>query len=276
MGVRKILVADDNANIRKVVRMGFESLGYQVLVAEDGVQALERIRAEHPDLVILDVTMPGKSGYDVCAEIKGDAELRTIPVVMLTAKNLEEDRYWGRELGADEYITKPYDPEELERVVEKIFALRDKGESYHPLTRLPLWTAVRHEIEQRRAAREAFTVLGCLFDPVPFETYQMKYGNIKADHVTLQTSRIVQEAAVRIAGERGFLGHSGDNVFYLIVPPTAVGELREAVNRAFTAGVRFFYNDDDAVRGYVIKPGSKGSEECIPLMSLEWKVVPAE
>lgn len=276
MGARKILVADDNANIRKVVKMGFETLGYQVLVAEDGVQALERVRAERPDLVILDVMMPGKSGYDVCSEMKGDAELRSIPVVMLTAKNLEEDRYWGRELGADEYVTKPYDPEELERIVEKIFALRDKGESYHPLTRLPLWTAVRHEIEQRRTSREPFVVLGCSFDPVPFETYQMKYGNIKADHATLQTSRILREASLRIAGERAFLGHSGDNVFYLIVPPGKVGELREAVNREFNAGARFFYNEEDAVRGYVLKPGLRGGEECIPLLSLDWKVVPAE
>ena len=276
MAARRILVADDNANIRKVVRMGFESLGYEVLAAENGVQALELVRAERPDLVILDVMMPGKSGYDVCAEMKGDPELRAIPVVMLTAKNLEEDQYWGRELGADEYITKPYDPEELERAVEKILTLRERGESYHPLTKLPLWAAVLHETGERRAAREPFVMLGCSFDPVPFETYQMKYGNIKADNLVLQTSRVLREATSRVAAERGFIGHSGDNVFYVIVPPGAVGELRDAVNREFAAGVRFFYSDEDAVRGYVLKPGTKGAEECIPLVSLIWKVVPAE
>jgi DNA-binding response OmpR family regulator len=276
MTAKKILVADDNANIRKVVKMGFESLGYAVLAAEDGVQALELVRAERPDLVILDVTMPEKSGYDVCAEMKADAELRAIPVVMLTAKNLEEDQYWGRELGADEYITKPYDPEELERVVEKILTLRERGESYHPLTRLPLWAAVLHEIGERRAAREPFVMLGCSFDPLPFETYQMKYGNIKADNLVLQTSRIIREAISRVAGERGFIGHSGDNVFYVIVPPGAVGELRDTVSREFAAGVRFFYSDEDAMRGYVLKPGTGGAEECIPLVSLVWKVVPAE
>jgi len=276
MTTRRILVADDNANIRKVVKMGFESLGYTVITAEDGRVALEKIRAEHPDLVILDVMMPEKSGYDVCAEMKADAELRAIPVVMLTAKNLEEDQYWGRELGADEYITKPYDPEELERVVEKIFALRERGESYHPLTRLPLWAAIRHEIEQRRTAREQFVVLGCSFEPVAFETYQMKYGNIKADHVTLQTSKIVQDAALRIAGDRAFVGHTGDNVFHLVIPPGAAGELRDAINREFAAAVRFFYHDDDALRGYVLKPCPGGTDECIPLLSLEWKVITPE
>ncbi len=276
MTTRKILVADDNANIRKVVKMGFESLGYTVLTAEDGRVALEMIRGEHPDLVILDVMMPEKSGYDVCAEMKADAELRAIPVVMLTAKNLEEDQYWGRELGADEYITKPYDPEHLERVVEKIFALRERGESYHPLTKLPLWAAIRHEIEQRRQARELFVVLGCSFEPAAFETYQMKYGNIKADHVTLQASKIIQETARRIAGDRAFVGHTGDNVFHLVIPPGAAGEMREAINREFAAGVRFFYRDEDALRGYVLKPVPGGVDQCIPLLSLGWKVVTPE
>jgi DNA-binding response OmpR family regulator len=276
MTKKKILVADDNANIRKVVKLGFESLGYAVIAAEDGKQALEKIRAERPDLVILDVMMPEKSGYDVCAEMKADAELRTIPVVMLTAKNLEEDQYWGRELGADEYITKPYDPEELERAVEKILALRKRGESYHPLTKLPLWAAIRHEIEQRRAAGEQFVVLGCSFEPVAYEIYQMKYGNIKADHVTLQTGRIIQRTAQRIVGERAFVGHTGDNVFHLILPPGATGELRDAINREFAGGAKAFYREDDAQRGYVLKPTPGGAEECIPLLSLAWRVVPAE
>jgi DNA-binding response OmpR family regulator len=273
MTSRKILVADDNANIRKVVKMGFESLGYTVITAGDGRVALEMIRAEHPDLVILDVMMPEKSGYDVCAEMKADAELHAIPVVMLTAKNLEEDQYWGRELGADEYITKPYDPEQLESAVEKIFALRERGESYHPLTKLPLWAAIRHEVEQRRAAREQFVTLGCSFEPVAFETYQMKYGNIKADHVTLQTSKLIQEAARRIVGDRAYIGHTGDNVFHLVIPPGAAEEVRAAIDREFTAGVRLFYRDEDALRGYVLKPVAGGADECIPLLSLGWKVV---
>jgi DNA-binding response OmpR family regulator len=276
MTTRKILVADDNANIRKVVKMGFESLGYTVLTAVDGRQALELVRAEHPDLVILDVMMPEKNGYDVCAEMKGDAELRAIPVVMLTAKNLEEDQYWGRELGADEYVTKPYDPEVLERTVEKILALRERGESYHPLTKLPLWAAIRHELEQRRAAAEPYIALSCAFEPVAFETYQMKYGNIKADNVTLRTARLVQETVRRAGGERGFVGHTGDNVFYLVLPPAAAGEVREAVNRDFTAEVRFFYKEEDALRGYVLKPGGGSGEVCIPLLSLVWKVVAPE
>jgi CheY-like chemotaxis protein len=124
MTTRKILVADDNANIRKVVKMGFEALGYTVLTAENGRVALEKIRAERPDLVILDVMMPEKSGYDVCAEMKGDAELRSIPVVLLPAKNLEEDQYWGNQLTS---ITKPTTPRSWS-APSKIFA-GERGET---------------------------------------------------------------------------------------------------------------------------------------------------
>ena len=273
MTTRKILVADDNANIRKVVKMGFESLGYTVITAEDGRVALEKIRAERPDLVILDVMMPEKSGYDVCAEMKADAELRTIPVVMLTAKNLEEDQYWGRELGADEYITKPYDPEELERAVEKIFALRERGESYHPLTKLPLWAAIRHEIEQRRGAREQFVVLGCSFEPVAFETYQMKYGNIKADDVTLQTSKIIQEAARRIARRAGFCrAHRRQRL-----PPGHPARGRRGAARDRQPRVRGGRPPVLPRRGRPARlraqAGGRGGDECIPLLSLAWKVV---
>lgn len=270
---KTILVADDNANIRKVVQLGFESLGYRVITAEDGRRALDLVRSERPDLVILDVMMPELSGYDVCAEMKRDQELHAIPVVMLTAKNLEEDKYWGRELGADEYITKPYDPEELERVVEKIFALRERGESYHPLTKLPLWAAIRHEIDQRRGRGEKFVVLSCAFEPQAFDTYQMKYGNIKADNVTLQAAQLIGEAVGDLTKGEGFVGHTGDNVFYLLVPPGLAAEVRDRINRDFAGDVRFHYREEDAARGYVVRPGAGDRESFIPLLSLEWKVV---
>lgn len=274
MAPRKILVADDNANIRKVVQMGFESLGYRVITAENGRRALDLVREEGPDLVILDVMMPEMSGYDVCVEMKKDPQLRAIPVVMLTAKNLDEDKYWGRELGADEYITKPYDPEELERVVEKIFALRERGESYHPLTKLPLWTAIRHEIGERRGRGEKFVVLSCAFEPVSFDIYQMKYGNIESDKVTLHAAELVAAAVREVTQDAGFVGHTGDNVFYLIVPPAQAAEIRERINRDFANGVGSHYGEEDLARGYVLKPGNGGI--CIPLLSLEWKVMPPE
>jgi DNA-binding response OmpR family regulator len=107
----KILVAEDDRYIRQGLIDSLESEGYQVVPAEDGAEALRLFRTEAPDLVLLDIMMPGRNGYDVCREIRrGDA--RT-PILMLTAKGEEIDKVVGLELGADDYVTKPFGVREL-------------------------------------------------------------------------------------------------------------------------------------------------------------------
>lgn len=268
MEVKTILVADDAPNIRKVVKLGFEALGYRVLTAANGREALELIRKESPDLAILDVMMPEMSGYDLCALIKRDPELWGMAVVMLTAKNLEEDKYWGRELGADAYITKPYDPEELEQVVERIFLGRALGESFHPLTNLPNWAAVEHEIARRRAGRQPFVVLACRLAAEAAEIYRMKYGNIKMDAILGELAGLLNEE-VKATGEHAFVGHAGDNVFYLLLAPEVEAEVREKIEKKFRQAVPHYYSEEDAARGLVAHSGAVMAEGS-PLMSLVW------
>jgi CheY-like chemotaxis protein len=270
MAERSILVADDAPNIRKVVKMGFEALGYRVLTAENGRDALAIVHRETPDLVILDVMMPEMNGYDVCAEIKRDPILRRTPVVMLTAKNLEEDKYWGRELGADEYITKPYDPEELERVVERIFAARAVGEGYHPLTHLPNWAAVEHETAQRRLRGEPYVLLACRFAAEAAETYRMKYGNIRMDAVMQELAALLAAETTAAAAAKGFVGHAGDDVLYLALPPEAVATVRSEIDAKFCAAAPHYYQEGDATRGCILRPGET-PEDGSPLLSLVWR-----
>ena len=112
----KILIVDDEAYIRLLIEQALEDLedgGVQLLTADDGQEALETIRTEKPDLVFLDVMMPTMNGFDVCHAIKHELRLDKVDVVMLTAKGQEFDRQKGREAGADTYMTKPFDPDEL-------------------------------------------------------------------------------------------------------------------------------------------------------------------
>ncbi len=106
----KILVVDDEPNIVRALSFVFNKEGYDVSIAEDGDQAMKMIRSSKPDILILDVMMPNKSGYEVCREVKSDPELRDIHVVMLTAKGQEGDRETALSQGADEYISKPFSP----------------------------------------------------------------------------------------------------------------------------------------------------------------------
>ena len=106
----KILVADDERNITQLLRMYLRQGGYEVVVASDGNQALERFKREQPDLVLLDLMMPERDGLDVCSEIRRQSE---VPVIMLTARSDDIDKIVGLELGADDYITKPFNPREV-------------------------------------------------------------------------------------------------------------------------------------------------------------------
>ena len=110
----KLLIADDLVPIRQMVRITLSTQGWTILEAENGVKALELARAEHPDLVLLDVDMgAGPSGFDVCRELKAADETKAIPVVMLTAHDSESDRAVGFAAGAAQYLTKPFGPLEL-------------------------------------------------------------------------------------------------------------------------------------------------------------------
>jgi len=109
----RILAVDDEPDLLELVRMGLEATGYEVETAETGARALEKLRASPPDLLLLDLMLPDLSGTELCKRIRADARLSELPVIMLTAKGEEVDRVVGFELGADDYVTKPFSPREL-------------------------------------------------------------------------------------------------------------------------------------------------------------------
>ena len=113
---RAIVIADDEAHIRMLIEQSLEDLadeGVTILSVGNGQAALDVVRERRPQLAILDVMMPGMNGFDVCQQIKADAGMREVYVIILTAKGQEFDRQRGAEVGADLYVTKPFDPDEL-------------------------------------------------------------------------------------------------------------------------------------------------------------------
>jgi len=116
----KILIADDEPNILISLEFLMKREGHQVIVARDGLQALEAIRRERPDLVLLDVMMPGKSGFEVCQAVRADETLSAVKIVLLTAKGRDTDVAKGLGLGADAYVTKPFSTKELAQQVREL------------------------------------------------------------------------------------------------------------------------------------------------------------
>jgi two-component system phosphate regulon response regulator PhoB len=126
MSHEKILVVEDEEEIRELVAYTLVKQGYRVIPAESGEQALRSVRSETPDLVVLDLMLPGMDGLEVCRTLKRDPETATIPIVMLTAKGEESDIVAGLELGADDYLTKPFSPRVLMARIRAV--LRRKAE----------------------------------------------------------------------------------------------------------------------------------------------------
>jgi DNA-binding response OmpR family regulator len=120
---RTIFIADDELDFVSTLRSRLEFEGYRIETAPDGKEALERILKEKPDLILLDVMMPTMNGFQVCRELKGNPDTKSIPIMMLTAKSQESDKFWGKEAGADAYITKPFD---MDNLIGKIGGLLDK------------------------------------------------------------------------------------------------------------------------------------------------------
>jgi two-component system, OmpR family, phosphate regulon response regulator PhoB len=126
MAKPKILIVEDDPDISELIRFNLEKVGYQTLQAEDGEQALLIVQKHFPDLALLDLLLPGVSGLEVCRQMKRDPALRHIPIIMVTAKTEEMDRVVGLELGADDYVVKPFSIREIILRIQKLLDRRER------------------------------------------------------------------------------------------------------------------------------------------------------
>ena len=123
----KILIVDDDVDSLKLIGMMLQRQGYEIVAASNGQQALARARADEPELIILDVMMPDMDGYEVCRRLRHDSTTQAIPIIMFTAKTLVDDKVAGFEAGADDYLTKPTHPSELQSHVKALLARASKS-----------------------------------------------------------------------------------------------------------------------------------------------------
>jgi two-component system alkaline phosphatase synthesis response regulator PhoP len=110
---KRILIVDDEVQLVEMVKMRLEAAGYEIISAYDGQEGFDKAKRDKPDLIILDLMLPKMDGYKVCGLLKNDARYSNIPIIMFTARVREEDERLGRDLGAEEYVTKPFDPKIL-------------------------------------------------------------------------------------------------------------------------------------------------------------------
>src|SRR5947208_13834019 len=198
-----ILVVDDDPDIARFVEVNLRSVGYDVLVASDGEEALNRAEELRPDLVLLEVMMPRVDGFEVAQRLRRNPRTANTSIIMLTAKALSSDKVLGLTSGADDYIIKPFDPIELlARVKTTLRRARDMR-SLSPLTGLPGNIRVQEEIRRRVAEEVPFALVYADLDH--FKAYNDHYGFVKGDRVIQATARVLQEAVEEMVGPESFV-----------------------------------------------------------------------
>jgi diguanylate cyclase (GGDEF)-like protein len=261
-----ILVVDDDPDIARFVEVNLRSAGYDVAVAADGEEALEKAGAVRPDLVLLDVMMPRIDGFEVAQRLRKNPQTANTSIIMLTAKALSADKVTGLQSGADDYIIKPFDPIELLARVKGTLRRAKEMRNLSPLTGLPGNIRIQEEIERQVREGRPFAVLYCDLDN--FKAYNDRQGFVRGDRLIQAVSRIVQEAVADLDGTDGFVGHVGGDDFVAVVRPEVAEEASKRICRRFDEVRAEYYDPEDLERGYVRLEDRRGVLQDIPLVAI--------
>ena len=270
----KILIADDDPDLRDILRSVLEPAGFAVSEASDGETALRMIRQAPPDLAILDFMMPGLTGPQVCAHVKQDTLLRHLPVIMLTGKSEVHDKVYGINAGADDYVVKPFEPQELLARVYMVLRRSAIDLEANPLTKLPGNLSIQRELERRIATGEPLAV--CYIDLDRFKAFNDHYGFKRGDDVIKRTAAVLVAASQAEGSGGDFIGHIGGDDFLIITTVTRGERLCEAIITRFDAMVPELYDEADRTRGYLLHKDRKGQEVKVPLLSVSIALVTNE
>jgi diguanylate cyclase (GGDEF)-like protein len=261
-----VLVVDDDPDVARFVEVNLRSAGYNVTVASNGEEAMERALELRPDLVLLDVMMPKMDGFEVAQRLRRDSRTSSSSIIMLTAKALSSDKVLGLSSGADDYIIKPFDPVELLARVKGTLRRAREMRALSPLTGLPGNIRVQEEIRRRVAEDEPFSLLYADLDF--FKPYNDHYGFVRGDRAIQGLARLINDIVHDMAGPQGFVGHVGGDDFIIIVPPD-MGELvaKTLVDR-FDDVSPSLYDSIDRDRGAIEVPDRQGNVKVFPMLAL--------
>jgi PleD family two-component response regulator len=268
----RILICDDEADMRVWLRARLQSFGHEVLVAENGNEALTCAQAELPDLLILDLNMAGIDGFAVCSELRSCPQTRHIPIIMLTSQRTTvDDRVRGLRLGADDYLLKDVAPEELDaRIISALRRGAMAGE-LSPLTRLPGNSVITDVITARLAHGQPFGLAWGDIDN--FKAFNDHYGFARGDEMILLTARIMREVAQEQEGESPFIGHVGGDDFVILSNPDNILEIGEDVIQRVDERFPDLYDAQERALGCIQSVDRKGNPETFPIASISIAVV---
>jgi PleD family two-component response regulator len=273
MSKGRILVVEDDLDISKMLRLYFDSQGYEVLAVMRGNDALEVCRKKQPNVVVLDIMLPDVDGYDVCRDLRGNLRTSHIPIIFLTQKDERSDKIAGLELGADDYITKPFDIEELKLRVQGAMRRAEATSLTDPTTGLPSAKLIEEQLKQL-IIRDEWALIYIVINHIdPFtETQDIVARDDFLRFVAMSLNEMVEAHGT----PNDFIGHTSGNDFMIVTSPQVTDKITAEFTRRFKEGVPTFYDFVSRNRGYVVYVDRDGKEQKAPLMDVSIGVLLAE
>jgi len=265
MNKGSILVVEDDIDVGNMLKIYFSGFGYDVYVVVRGSDALERVHYLLPHLIILDIMLPDIDGYEVCRNLRVNMRTSHISVIFLTQKDERSDKLQGLELGADDYMTKPFDIEELRLRVQGAFRRSERESLTNLKSGLPAGRLIEDQL--RRVIREkGWALLDARLNN--FDSFKDVYGYISGDDVLRFTAMLIGEVVDEMGTTSDFIGHAGGDNFVIITTEKKVSKLKSRLKEKFNQEVQTHYNFIDRQQGYMQAPAKDGTTFKAPFMTM--------
>lgn len=263
MGKPRILIVEDDLDISNMLKMLFKSHGYDVDAAMTGLEALDKTRMGLPHLIVLDIMLPGMDGYEVCRTLRTQTRTSHIPIIFLTQKDERSDKLQGLELGADDYITKPFDIEELNLRVQNAIARAERESLTDPRSGLPSGRLIEDQL-RKIIRRNDWELIDLRIEH--FAPFRDIYGFVAGDDVLRFTAMLLGEVIDANGSPNDFIGHAGSENFIVITGIESADAVRKEIESRFAEQVLTHYSFIDREQGYLA--ANNDSSEKVPLMTV--------
>ncbi len=235
----KVLIVEDDLDVAEMLNAYFRVQGYDVYTVnwgEDGVRSCQTMR---PDLVILDIRLPDIDGYEVAKRLRSDRRTQEVPIIFLTEKRDRADRLQGLELGADDYITKPFDVQELRLRVRNALRRSTQGTLTNPVSGLPEGALVDERLSEVLQKKTGWALLVVSLDNL--DAFREMYGFVASDDVMRAVSLMINNAVRDLGNPDDFVGHLSPTDFVLVVSPAKTAALQERIRSRLEQSLDYFY-----------------------------------
>jgi diguanylate cyclase (GGDEF)-like protein len=270
MGKARLLIVEDDVDIANMLKIYFSGMEFDVDVAHRGSDALEKTKHVLPHLIVLDIMLPDIDGYEVCRNLRTSTRTSHIPVIFLTQKDERSDKLQGLELGADDYITKPFDIEELKLRVLGAIRRSERESLTDPRSGLPAGRLIEEQL--RRIIREKdWALLDMRINH--FEPFKDVYGFVAGDDVMRFTAMLIGEVVDELGTSSDFIGHAGGDNFIVITKNENAPNIKQRVKERFAAEVQTHYNFIDRQQGFMQAPRADGGTNKVPFMTMSVGIV---